>query len=395
MALGALIAAYQEDDQGGLRALLPLAGQTLLEYQVRCAAALEAQPIVVLVERVPPVLNEAFERLRADGLSVAAVSDAREAASRFEPNRMVLLLGDGIVPTPDLIGQIAGEEEPAIATVPDDGEHQQFERVDAQARWAGVALIEGHLLASTAAMLGDWDLQSTLLRRALQDGALRVPLDEETGEPLLVDGPEQLAGFERAMISASRGGRRDFSSRYLLAPVEDFATEQLMERPVRPEWLIWVALALTIAGAAASFSGWPTIAVLLLLLSAPLDLVATRLATLRLRPLPTRMPSRWLLWPFAGLALLALGWSTMKAGSGWGAMMAALGAVAFAEAARIEAPKIAIPGEVWLFSRRNAIMLAVPFAIFGAWSSYLGLTAAYAAASFFLLQNFRHRPNQN
>ena len=53
MALGALISAYQEDDQGVLRALFPLAGRTLIEYQARCAAAAGAAPIIVLVERVP------------------------------------------------------------------------------------------------------------------------------------------------------------------------------------------------------------------------------------------------------------------------------------------------------------------------------------------------------
>ena len=44
MALGALIGAYQEDDAGGLRALLPLAGRSLLEYQARCLAAAGAGP---------------------------------------------------------------------------------------------------------------------------------------------------------------------------------------------------------------------------------------------------------------------------------------------------------------------------------------------------------------
>ncbi len=39
MAVGALIGAYQENDSGELRALLPLAGRTLIEYQARCAAA--------------------------------------------------------------------------------------------------------------------------------------------------------------------------------------------------------------------------------------------------------------------------------------------------------------------------------------------------------------------
>ena len=57
LAVGALIGAYQEDDSVGLRALLPLAGRTLVEYQVRCAAAAGATPIVVLVERIPPALH--------------------------------------------------------------------------------------------------------------------------------------------------------------------------------------------------------------------------------------------------------------------------------------------------------------------------------------------------
>ena len=57
MALGALIGAYQEDGEGGLRALLPLAGRTLIEYQARCLAAAGTAPLTVLVERVPPALN--------------------------------------------------------------------------------------------------------------------------------------------------------------------------------------------------------------------------------------------------------------------------------------------------------------------------------------------------
>ena len=85
MALGALIGAYQEDDSGGLRALLPLAGRTLIEYQARCAAAAGAAPVVVIVERIPVALNDAFERLRGEGINLIPVSDSNEAASRFEP----------------------------------------------------------------------------------------------------------------------------------------------------------------------------------------------------------------------------------------------------------------------------------------------------------------------
>jgi hypothetical protein len=87
-------------------------------------------------------------------------------------------------------------------------------------------------LASTATMLGDWDLQSTLLRRTLQEGALRLPIAPETGEPILAESPEQLDNFQRGLVAASRGTRRDWASRYILPPVEEFATAELMKTGV-------------------------------------------------------------------------------------------------------------------------------------------------------------------
>jgi hypothetical protein len=392
MAVGALISAYQEDDSGALRALLPLAGRTLIEYQVRCVAAAGAAPIVVVVERVPQALQDAFERLRLDGIGVFPVSDVNEAVSRFEAGSMILLIGDGIVPPVDLVVTASLEPEPVVATVPDDELHEAFERIDAQTRWAGVALVDAHLLGSTAAMLGDWDLQSTLLRRAIQEGARRMPVEEGGGEPLLAERAEQLTDFQRHLLQASRGGRSDWTSRYLLPLVEDFATEQLMETPVRPVWLIWAALALTLGAAVCFTRGWLGAGLILLLLSTPLDLIAGRLATLRLRPLPVRMLSRLALWPAGGLALLAVGLWEMRHGTGWGSFVAASAACAFAEAARIE--KGGAPdGELWLVSRRNAIFLAIPFALGGVWTAYLLAMLFYAAVSFFIIQRVRHLPS--
>jgi hypothetical protein len=390
MALGALIGAYQEDDSGGLRALLPLAGRTLLEYQVRCASAAGAAPIVIVVERVPQALQDAIERLRLDGIGVFPVSDVNEAVSRFEAGSMILIIGDGVALTADLVARIAEDREPAVATVRDDEAHAAFERIDAQSRWAGVALVDSRLLGSTAAMLGDWDLQSTLLRRTLQEGAARVPVGEDSSEPLLVENAGQLEDFQNALIAGSRGARTDWASRYILPPVEELATTQLLETTVRPGWLMWGALALTLGGALAFSRGWLVSGLLLLLLSTPLDLVATRLATLRLRPLPARTLSRLALWPAAGVALLALGWWEWRHGSGWGAFLCAAATAAFAEAARIEKAATPLTGELWLFSRRNAVFLGIPFAVAGAWTSYLVALLVYATVSFYYIQHARH-----
>ncbi|MFL6764428.1 MAG: hypothetical protein ACJ8FO_04450 [Sphingomicrobium sp.] len=392
MTIGALIGAYQEDDSGALRALLPLAGRTLVEYQARCAAAAGAAPIVVIVEHVPQALQDAFERLRLDGVGIFPVSDINESVSRFEAGSMILLIGDGVAPPVDLISALAEEPEPSVATVPDDEQHEAFERIDAESRWAGVAVVDAHLLGSTAAMLGDWDVQSTLLRRAVQEGARRVPAARLGDEPLLVERAEQLGDFQRRLVRGSRDGRNDLASRYLLPPVEDFATEQLMETPVRPLWLIWAALALTIGGAICFTRGWLGAGLVALLLSTPLDLVAVRLASLRLKPFPARMLSRLALWPAGGVALLAVGLWEMRHGTGWGALVTAAAACGFAEAARIERAGLPPEGEMWLLSRRNAIFLAIPFALGGAWTAYLLAVLIYAAISFFIVQRVRHPP---
>jgi hypothetical protein len=391
MAIGALIGAYQEDDNGGLRALLPLSGRTLIEYQARCAAAAGAAPIVIVVERVPQALQDAFERLRLDGVGTFAVSDIGEAVSRFEAGSMILLIGDGIAPPAELVASMADEAEPAVGVVPDDEVHAMFERIDAESRWAGVAVVEAQLLGSTAAILGDWDLQSTLLRRTLQEGARRVPVSDVGGDPLLAESAEDLQDFQRRLLVSSRGARPDWVSRYLLPPIEEFATERLMESGVRPLWLMWTAVALTVAGALCFTRGWLGAGLGLLAVSTPLDLIASRLASLRLKPLPVRLLSRLALWPLAGVALLALGWWEWRYNSGWGAFICAAGAAAFAEAARIE--RAGVPdGELWLISRRSAIVLAIPFALAGAWTSYLVVLLGYAAVSFFLVQHVRHQP---
>jgi hypothetical protein len=391
MALGALISAYQEDDAGGLRALYPLAGRTLLEYQARCAAAAGAAPVAILVERTPAALSEAIDRLAREGIPVVAVSDGSEAASRFEAGTLVLIMADGLAPDFGLVERLTEFAEPVVALVPDDAEHEAHERVDSTSRWAGVSLVDSHLLGATAAMLGDWDLQSTLLRRTVQAGAAHLAAGESGSGAILAQSADDLAGFERRLLVASRGVREDWAARFVLPMAEELATEKLMESRVRPSWLVGAALAMTIAAAFGFTRGWLWQSWLLLLVSAPLDLIAIRLAALRLKPLPAGLMARRLLWPAAGLALAALGWWSTNHGGGWGAIVAALAAVAFAEAARIEGRGVDLQGSHWLFSRRNAILAAAPFVAGGWWNALLLALMVYAGASLFTAQYLRHR----
>lgn len=390
MALGALIGAYQEDEGGSLYALQPLAGRTLVEYQARCASAAGCAPIVVVVETVPVALAAAFERLRTEGIQVVPVSDGQDAAARFEPQARVLQMADGIAPAMALVERLAAADERTVVTVPDDEAHALFERIDNQHRWAGLALIDGQTLASTAAMLGDWDLLSTLLRRTIQAGAIQIPtIDGVT--PFHAQSGGGAAAFDRSLLVASRRSRPDWVARYLLPIPEELATEQLMRSPVQPGWLLSGALGLTLIAAIATWLGWKWTALVLLLVSLPLDLIADRLAQLRLRPLPAQGLVRRLLWPAAGAVLLALGWLLWRDGGGWGPLACAAAALAFAEALRVERSGRDIPFRHWLFDRRPAVVVAILVAAVGGWTMLPLVLAIYAAISFFLVQQVVHR----
>ena len=94
-------------------------------------------------------------------------------------------------------------------------------------------------------------------------------------------------------------------------------------------------------------------------------------------------------WP--ALALALLGWRVGNHGGGWGATLAAIATLAFAQAARTEAAGAELPGRIWLFSRRNAILGAIPFVIGGWWVALLVALLLYACASLFAAQHLRHR----
>jgi hypothetical protein len=281
-----------------------------------------------------------------------------------------------------------------VLTVADDEHHGDFERIDGDHRWAGLALVDGQTLATTAAMLGDWDLLSTLLRRTIQAGALNVPAGEGM-TPFHVQSGGGPQAFDRTLLLASRGARPDWVARYILPLLEEVSTAQLMRSPVRPSWLMGGALALTVAAVAVIVMGYHWTGLAFLLLSLPLDLIADRLAQLRLQPLPAKLWTRRLLWPAAGLALLALGWSVMRGGGTWGPLAMAATGAAFGQAQRTERHGKTISGSVWLFDRRPAILIAAIPALFGWWVAVPVLLALYAAVSFFVAQNAAHAPQRD
>lgn len=394
MALAALICAYHDapDAPGGLRATLSLAGRTLIERQARLAAAAGASPVVVLVERVPHELAAVIDRLRGEAVSVLIARNAADAAQAVPEQDRLLVMADGVVADAAHLSRLQSIGGAAVMTVPDGGD-DRFERIDAEARWAGLALIDGATLRQTAAMLQDWDLQSTLLRKAVQSGARRLAVrtDGSEGPVTIAQRQADLDAVQSRMLDGSAGARHDWASRYLLAPLEASLTRALMPSSLTPAWLYVGAGVLTGLAAFLFVGGWLWMGALMLLLATPLDGIAERLAALRLQAGGEGSWPARALPILAGGALGALAFQLMPT-RGWGCLSLAAASIAFLLALSREVGRRRLPGRLFFAERKGMTWLMLPFAATGAWATGLAALTAYAVGSFFWAQREVHRP---
>ncbi|WP_136163321.1 hypothetical protein [Sphingomonas flavalba] len=388
MLAGLIVAIAEAEGEGVLRAELPLAGQTLIEQQARLLASAGATHLVLLVERLPPALLAAVDRLRRDGLSVEIARNVAEAADRVHPEERLVLLADGVVTDRAVLDRLLARPDSAVLTLPDTPAHSEWERIDADARWGGLMLLDGALLRTTAAMLGDWDLQSTLLRRVLQAGALYV--DAPAGVLAMAGARGDLPVIERALGRRRTDAGTGLLDRMLFAPAARLAAPLAMRGMLAPAWFVWGAVALLGAAGGLALIGRPGIGLGLAMLSGPVAALGRRIAALGWRDDGDGL--RWRDW--AGVAaLLALAWQLYAGGAGWG-VFALAGAIlglglALIGHRRFVGKPTGVPG--WLADLDTAIWGLLPFAVFGAWVAGLVAVAGHMLATLLMIQKLTAR----
>lgn len=395
MALAALISAYHSDASGALRATLPLVGGTLIEHQVRQAATAGAAHIVVLVERLPAALTAAIDALRRDGIAVDIARSVADAADRVHPDERLLVIADGCVVGQATADRLATTDVPTLLTLSDEPGRDAFERIDADTRWAGMALVDGARLRATVAMLGDWDLELTLLRRTVQEGAARLSVfATETsatpaGLPIIAESAGALADLEKHLVAASRRQGPTWPKRYLFAPIEKPAVHLLLKHVPEPDWIAALSAMLAVIAVPLAAAGWYWAALVALLLSGPVAAIAERLAAVRLSAVRRRKLFDTARALAAAGTLLAF--SRSLAGQvGWGWWVLAWATIAAMLALKVEQGMAARvtgrAGPIWLASLDGMIWGFLPFALAGHWQAGIVALTGYAGLSFAFIQ---------
>jgi len=385
----ALIGAYEPGPgPGGLRALLPLAGMSVVEHQARRAIEAGAARVLLLIDEGPGELLEAVARLRHDGIQTGMAHGIDQVADAIGEDETVLLIAEACLPEVGLLRAVCRAHVPALAVLDDTSDHGQFERIDAEQRWAGVALLDGHRLAETAAMIGAWDPVSTLLRRAVQEGAGRI---DAARPPILATDAAALATAEQAILAGARKPADDLIGRVLFAPTEELAMPLLLARKTEANVVAGIGALLAFVGGALSLAGWRWLPLVGLLLSGLAGAGAARLGRIRQR---SRFQERIFGWVrLVGAGLGVAGLSRMLAlGSGqWGWWLT--GGVLVAAMLGLSAERRLSPAKppIWLASVDTLIWAMLPFAAFGHWDWGMGAVTGYAAASFAWVEGVKLR----
>ncbi len=395
MSLHALLFAHHvAPGSGEPLAAIDVAGLSVLERQVVLVRRLGVERIFVVAERMPPALAAALDRI---GESVQIVRSAPALSAEIAADDVVVTLQEGLVaeetPATALIGEAAA---PLVAVSMAEPAYGTAERLDSDSFWAGFAIYEGAMVRQVAADIGEWDLQSTLLRAAAAGGTPRVELRVEPAAWRFVGEARSGSALSAQLIDETRPRRFGWPSRFLFAWVEPRAVAALLPTRVTGRLLTVGGVLLGLLASLLFATGWPWPALAFAVSAPQLSDVGAQLARLRLEPTEDWVDPcyDWLVEPTWYLALAA--WLADQ-GYGFGAWSFAAAAIAFRFAMirqssfyrrlkgielEIEEPQLA----AFAAGCDSAPWLLILAGLGSLWLAGLGAVAVYAALSFFLLQ---------
>ena len=208
-----LISALRRSADGPLRAELPLAGRSVLAWQVALLQSLGVERVICLTDGAAKLgILSLQHSVEAGGAAFHTLKGFAALPALVRAEDDLIILGDGLVPDPVVVRMMIGGEEAlrrVVAAIPADhalaADHpEDFERIDAERHWAGVLAMRGAAVQQLTDFPEDSDAISLLLRLALQAGTPCSDLAPRELVPeswLLADSADTVALHQQALIA--------------------------------------------------------------------------------------------------------------------------------------------------------------------------------------------------
>ncbi|MFZ1741959.1 MAG: hypothetical protein WAT93_03850 [Pontixanthobacter sp.] len=186
--------------EGGMpRGFARIAGRSILQRHVEFALESGCGQIVCLASNLTPELIDLQHFIEKSGARFQAIRDIKPLSGIVKASDEVLALADGLAFPPDVAREALENGKRILVFPADQAVGLGFERIDRERAWAGVAMVSGGLVERLSNLPSDIDVQSSLMRLALQTGTQAVDISglSVVGEQwVVVNGDEPRAQFE-------------------------------------------------------------------------------------------------------------------------------------------------------------------------------------------------------
>lgn len=219
----AILSATERASNGELRAEQKLAGRSVLEWQIDLALRLQCERIICLctapgseliIAQQRRVESRVEGRVEGRGFTFHALRNHLQLTNLVRANDTIFVQLDGLIIDQDALDDDCGAEaalQNCIFELSSDHSLSvsyptDFERIDKDKHWGGIAVLPGECAAALKEMPEDADAVSLLLRIGLQ---ARVPREDvpsamlENNQWVLASDAESLNLRGKALMEAS------------------------------------------------------------------------------------------------------------------------------------------------------------------------------------------------
>lgn len=238
--------------------------------------------LIDLDEPLDARADAALHRALREGGVTRVIAPAE--AAMLDCGDRVILVGATTLLDGALVSAMGDGSAATLACLPNEPDNAGYELIDGATRWAGWAALPGDMVAETAQELApEWSLASTLVRRAVQQGALRIDA-ARAGALIALDRPDAVAAVDEARLRAAMQPRTGIAGQ-TLERIALFAARHLLGVEHGLRWTgVAGFVALTVFGAALAY-GWLAPAAVALLLVTVAARIARGLALVAAKPL--------------------------------------------------------------------------------------------------------------
>jgi hypothetical protein len=264
-------AGGNKDGNPDAAALLDVGGEPLIAFQIAQLRSCGIHSFLIEIEELPGALAAMTERLRAQGAVVSYVRSPKELAAILSDDELLFVLCDGIIADDMLLKEIIANPSRYIVTLDGRDENSQYERIDLNSFWAGIALLDIASIRAISSLPEGWSIRSSLLRQALQDAVPHRPLNQElvlANQLRRIKTPEQAADFGKHMLARNSRNVTGVIESKLFAPVIAAIAPKMWKSPIAVRILQFAlpllavgVLATVLAGASPVAAAFATICI--------------------------------------------------------------------------------------------------------------------------------------